>query len=36
MSIEVRNIHKQFGSFIALDDVSLAFPQGGLTPGFVR
>ena len=25
MSIEVRNIRKSFGSFVALDDVSLAF-----------
>src|SRR5690606_28561670 len=31
MSIEVRNIHKQFGSFTALDDVSLTFPDGKLT-----
>ncbi|WP_368641866.1 sulfate ABC transporter ATP-binding protein [Castellaniella ginsengisoli] len=31
MSIEVRRIHKQFGSFTALDDVSLAFPDGRLT-----
>ncbi|MDN5843435.1 MAG: sulfate ABC transporter ATP-binding protein, partial [Alcaligenaceae bacterium] len=31
MSIEVRNIHKQFGAFTALDDVSLAFPDGQLT-----
>ncbi|HTN64874.1 MAG TPA: sulfate ABC transporter ATP-binding protein [Burkholderiaceae bacterium] len=31
MSIEVRNIHKQFGSFTALDKVSLEFPNGGLT-----
>ncbi|MGN6390057.1 MAG: sulfate/molybdate ABC transporter ATP-binding protein [Burkholderiaceae bacterium] len=31
MSIEVRNIHKRFGDFVALDDVSLAFPQGELT-----
>ncbi|GIZ50641.1 sulfate/molybdate ABC transporter ATP-binding protein [Noviherbaspirillum aridicola] len=31
MSIEVKHIHKQFGSFVALDDVSLAFPQGELT-----
>jgi sulfate transport system ATP-binding protein len=31
MGIEVKNINKRFGSFVALDDVSLAFPQGGLT-----
>ncbi|WP_298016329.1 sulfate ABC transporter ATP-binding protein [uncultured Castellaniella sp.] len=31
MSIEVRHIHKQFGAFTALDDVSLAFPDGRLT-----
>ena len=30
MSIEVRNIHKTFGSFTALDDVSLQFPDGEL------
>ncbi|HYD97719.1 MAG TPA: sulfate ABC transporter ATP-binding protein [Noviherbaspirillum sp.] len=31
MSIEVRNISKRFGSFVALDDVSLNFPPGELT-----
>ena len=31
MAIEVRNIHKQFGDFIALNDVSLDFPAGELT-----
>lgn len=31
MSIEVRNIHKQFGGFTALNDVSLKFPEGKLT-----
>src|SRR5690606_8123975 len=31
MSIEVRNINKRFGEFVALDDVSLNFPQGALT-----
>lgn len=31
MSIEVRHVHKQFGAFTALDDVSLAFPDGRLT-----
>ncbi|MDR3352351.1 MAG: sulfate ABC transporter ATP-binding protein [Zoogloeaceae bacterium] len=30
MSIEVRNIHKRFGSFVALDNVSLDFPTGEL------
>jgi sulfate transport system ATP-binding protein len=30
MSIEVRNITKRFGSFTALDDVSLDFPTGEL------
>jgi sulfate/thiosulfate transport system ATP-binding protein len=30
MSIEVRNIGKRFGSFVALDDVSLNFPTGEL------
>ncbi|NBN93102.1 MAG: sulfate ABC transporter ATP-binding protein [Betaproteobacteria bacterium] len=30
MSIRVDNIRKQFGSFIALDDVSLEFPTGEL------
>ncbi len=30
MSIEVRNIRKTFGSFVALDDVSLDFPTGQL------
>ncbi|MCW5638658.1 MAG: ATP-binding cassette domain-containing protein [Rubrivivax sp.] len=30
MSIQVRNIHKRFGSFVALDDVSLDFPTGEL------
>src|SRR6188472_3752427 len=31
MSIEVRNVTKRFGSFLALDDVSLEIPQGSLT-----
>ncbi len=31
MSIEVRNITKRFGDFVALDDVSLGFPAGELT-----
>src|ERR1700724_3814134 len=30
MSIEVRNIRKNFGSFVALDDVSLDIPTGSL------
>jgi len=31
MTIEVKNIRKQFGQFTALDDVSLQFPAGELT-----
>ncbi|MDQ9170393.1 sulfate ABC transporter ATP-binding protein [Oxalobacteraceae bacterium R-40] len=31
MSIEVKKIQKRFGSFVALDNVSLNFPQGELT-----
>ncbi|MGZ8319259.1 MAG: ATP-binding cassette domain-containing protein, partial [Telluria sp.] len=31
MTIEVKNIHKQFGEFVALNDVSLQFPSGELT-----
>ena len=31
MAIEVRNIHKRFGNFVALNDVSLNFPAGELT-----
>jgi sulfate transport system ATP-binding protein len=31
MSIEVRNIEKRFGDFVALDNVSLEFPTGELT-----
>lgn len=30
MSIEVKNLHKQFGSFTALQDISLNFPSGEL------
>jgi sulfate transport system ATP-binding protein len=30
MSIEVRNLHKTFGNFAALDDVSLDVPGGEL------
>jgi len=32
MSIEVRNISKRFGDFVAVDDVSLEIPDGSLTP----
>src|ERR671939_887315 len=31
MSIEVRNITKRFGKFVAVDDVSLEIPDGSLT-----
>jgi sulfate transport system ATP-binding protein len=31
MSIEVRNVTKRFGEFLAVDDVSLEIPQGSLT-----
>ena len=31
MTIEVHNIHKTFGEFVALGDVSLQFPTGELT-----
>ena len=31
MSIEIRNVTKRFGAFLALDDVSLEFPEGSLT-----
>jgi sulfate/thiosulfate transport system ATP-binding protein len=31
MSIEIRNVTKRFGSFLALDDVSLEIPEGSLT-----
>ena len=31
MSIQVEHIHKSFGSFVALDDVTLDFPSGALT-----
>lgn len=30
MSIEVKNLHKQFGSFTALEDITLNFPSGEL------
>jgi sulfate/thiosulfate transport system ATP-binding protein len=31
MSIDVRGVHKKFGDFVALDDVSVTIPVGGLT-----
>ena len=31
MTIQVQNIQKRFGQFVALNDVSLQFPQGELT-----
>ena len=31
MSISIQSIHKSFGSYLALDDVSLEVPQGSLT-----
>ena len=31
MSIEVRGVHKRFGDFVALDDVSVTIPTGQLT-----
>jgi sulfate transport system ATP-binding protein len=31
VSIEIRNVTKRFGSFLALDDVSLEIPDGSLT-----
>ena len=31
MSIDVRNVTKRFGSFLALDDISLEIPDGSLT-----
>ena len=31
MAIEVRHLHKRFGDFVALDDVSLTVPDGSLT-----
>ena len=31
MSIQVRNVHKRFGDFVALNDVSLDFAEGELT-----
>ena len=31
MSIEVANVSKRFGDFVALDDVSVSIPSGQLT-----
>ncbi|MGO4314006.1 ATP-binding cassette domain-containing protein, partial [Pseudomonas sp. KB_15] len=31
MSIQVRNVQKHFGDFVALDNVSLDFDEGELT-----
>ena len=31
MSIEVRNVSKRFGTFLAVDEISLEFPEGSLT-----
>jgi sulfate transport system ATP-binding protein len=31
MSIQVRNVHKTFGDFVALEDVSVTIPSGSLT-----
>jgi sulfate transport system ATP-binding protein len=31
MSIEIRNVNKTFGDFVAIDDVSLSIPTGELT-----
>ncbi len=31
MSIEVRNLSKRFGDFVALDDVNVSLPTGQLT-----
>src|SRR6266404_2900990 len=31
MAIEARNVSKRFGDFVALDDVSIAVPDGSLT-----
>jgi sulfate/thiosulfate transport system ATP-binding protein len=31
MAISVNNVTKRFGDFVALDDVSIAVPDGGLT-----
>ena len=31
MAISVKNVTKRFGDFVALDDVSIEVPDGGLT-----
>ena len=31
MSIEIKNVSKRFGDFVAVNDISLAFPEGELT-----
>jgi len=31
VSIEVRNLNKRFGDFVALDDVTVSLPSGQLT-----
>jgi sulfate transport system ATP-binding protein len=31
MSIEIKNIHKKFGSFVALNDISITIPKGEIT-----
>src|SRR5690606_18267833 len=31
MSIEIHNVHKRFGDFVALEDISVTIPTGGLT-----
>ena len=31
MSIDVRGVTKRFGDFVALDDVTVTIPSGGLT-----
>src|SRR5699024_10057076 len=31
MSIDIQNVHKSFGNFVALEDISLTVPTGKLT-----
>ncbi len=31
MSIEIRNVNKKFGDFVALEDVNVSLPTGQLT-----
>jgi len=31
MSIDIQNVHKSFGNFVALEDISLKVPTGKLT-----